>query len=765
MLQQSKWGHFESSGRKFVVTDPAPPRPWENYLYTMTDGMFQTIVTQRGEGQAFFNCPEVNLVSSGRNYCVRDKSDVSCWSINAGPAPHTAETYSCSHEPGQTSFLSSRAGIQASLEIAVASDRYVEVNRVVLENTTAVSREISLIGYHLVSLKGLDNRLECQRSEFYAEESALICERRHYRTPHHHYAAFFSSDRPVDSFCGSRDDFLGADVSFTSSAALTTGKLSGTHAYGTEPIAALQHTITLKPGEKIEINFALGLAQDLASARNAAREFRKNFSPSAVFERVQNDYDKLIGTCAIETPDEVLNTMLNVWTKCQLHRQTLAARSTPWFNWRNHLQDGWAWLLFDPSWLRHWILKTCEAAEPDGFMPRCSARVPQLNHPKQTHADIATWVAFCASRYYAETGDRELFNQQLDLPGPDGKLTVADCLVRGLEWLFNHRGKNGMALMRDGDWSDPLEEVGKKDIGESPWTSMALVHAARQVAPLLKVLGRTETSAWMLAEADVLAGKINEHAWDGDWYIRAITDDGERLCTHKDKDGRVSLLMQSWAVISGVTDQKRLAALTRSVDENNKTGVGPILYAPPFMTPRPWIGRETAKPAGTCVNGSCYNHVAIMWAKAEVMLGRPDESIRVIKQILPLRDQDETATTRAIPLWLPNYYHGPASLRPGQASDVMTGASAPWIFLVITDHIFGVRAAPEGLRIEPRLPAAWNKASFCRTFRGSVYEIVFERVGPGDGCKLELDGKRLVGTIIPAGEARGQIHDVLVKIG
>jgi cellobiose phosphorylase len=427
------------------------------------------------------------------------------------------------------------------------------------------------------------------------------------------------------------------------------------------------------------------------------------------------------------------------------------------------LQDAWAWLLFDPSWLRHWILKTCEAAKPDGFIPRCSPRVDKMAFPDQTHADIATWLALCASRYFAETGDLELFNQTLELDGPDGKLSVADCMVRGLEWLFNHQGKNGMTLMRDGDWSDPLEEVGKKDIGESPWTSMALVNAARKVDALLCALGREETVQSLKKQADAMAEKINENAWDGEWYIRAITDDGERLCTQADEDGRVSLLMQSWAVISGVADGKRLEAVVRSVDQNNKTEVGPVLYAPPFMKPRPWIGRETAKPAGTCVNGACYTHVAMMWAMAEVLLGRPEESVRIIKQILPLRDPDATGITRAVPLWLPNYYHAPASPHSGLASDVMTSASPPWIFLVITDHILGVKATPEGLEIKPCLPADWDRVSFSRIFRGTEYRIEFERSGAAGETSIELDGKPIQGNVLPRPESVGGVCRVTVR--
>ncbi len=757
-----KYGYFSDSGREYVVKDRFTPRPWENYLYTL-DGKFHSIITQRGGGSSFFDCPEVNNVSNGRNYCLFDYETGQTWSLNGGDGTVISDEYKCIHTPGSTEFIAKHGGIESNVKCALALDKYIEANRVSLKNTADKKRKISLICYHLINLKGIDNRLECQRMEFLGD--ALVCERRHYRTPKYNYAAFYKGDMAAASYCGSTQDFIGGDRSPAESTAFMTGKLSNTLAYGTEPIAVLQYDIELDAGQEITRDFALGLAQTIADAKAAAADYDVKAENDAIFDSVEKFYAELATQSAIETPDAVLNTMLNVWTKSQLHRQTLSARSTPWFNWRNHLQDAWAYLIFDPSWLKRWIKNTCEVQHDDGFMPRCSERVPLLKFPNQTHADIATWAALCAARYYAETGDTAIFDEKINYGEKGGKTaTIGRAIVNGLMWLFNHKGPNGMVLMRDGDWSDPLEEVGKRDIGESPWTSMALINAVKNFAPVLAEIGLADDAAKLSALADELAEKVNNTAWDGDWYIRAITDDGERLCTSKDADGRVSLLMQSWAVISGVASKERLERLVKAVDENNKTVVGPILYAPPFLTPRPWIGRETAKPAGTCVNGSCYNHVAIMWAKAEAILGRPEESIKIIKQVLPLRACDESDVTKAIPLWVPNYWHGTHSQRAGEGSNVMTSAAPPWIFLVMTDYIFGVRAELGGLWVKPCMPQSWNAARFERKYRGSDYVFEFERKGKGSGCVIELDGVKLTdGLIKPDNTAMR--HNVKVYIG
>jgi cellobiose phosphorylase len=748
-MYESKWGFLDEAGRRYVITTPETPRMWENYLYSM-DGKFHVIISQRAKGETFYDCFVVNTVSYSRNYCIFDKDNKNCWSLNAGDAPIKAESYQCTHSPGRTVFFAEHTGLKTKVSVVVDTESYREVNRVKITNNSNKTRKLSLIGYQEISLKGIDNKLECQWSRFVADANAIVCQRRHYRTPEYQYAVFYHCDSLVNSFCGSKADFLGGDVEFYESQVFKTGVLSNTDAYGTELITALQKNIELDPGQSMEINFTLSLAQNIDDAQQDALAFNKlGDGAYQIFGRVEQFYDQMLGSFPLELPDRTLNIMLNTWSKCQLHRQAISARSTPWFNWRNHLQDSWAYLMFDPTWEKYWIEQTCRATLEDGFMPRCSARIKELEFPDQTHADIATWAALCVERYIAETGDLEFLNKQIEYAENSKQATIVDCILGGLNWLIDHPGPNGMVLMRDGDWSDPLEEVGKRDIGESPWTSMALVNAVRHFNIVLNALGRQSDAEKLKASAQNIKDAVNKYAWDGNWYIRAITDDGERLCTKKDKDGRVSLLLQAWAIISGVADEDRVKKLVKAVDENNKNDhVGPILYAPPFMTPRPWIGRETAKPPGTCVNGSCYNHVAMMWAKAEMIIGRPEAAVDIIKKILPLQELDNTDKSKAIPLWMPNYWHGPHSKTPGLGSDVMTSASPPWMYLVVYDDLLGIKATVDGLLVSPCLPKYWDKIKVQRKWRGSTYNFEYKRKGDGNVISVRMDGKAVTRGLI-----------------
>ncbi|AQQ70514.1 Cellobiose phosphorylase [Limihaloglobus sulfuriphilus] len=762
-MYSSQWGSFTNDGKAYVIEDPVTPRPWENYLYSK-DGKFQAVVTQRGLGTTFYDCPQVNKVSDGRNFCVCTK-DGRYWSINGGAANQTPENYRCIHEPGKTSFETSFNGLNCNLEISLAPEKHAEIDRVIISNNSSDDKTFSLIGWHLVKLNGLDNRLECQYSRFNSEVNALVCQRRHYRTPRYKYAAFFTCDKKADSFCGSLQAFLGHDSDISDAESLKQCSLPQINAHGTEPISALQHDITLKPSESIELYYAFGVAQDMDEAEQKAGEFGSvSANYASQFTASRKYFKHLFNSVDIETPDSILNIMLSTWSRIQLDRQTVSARATPWFNWRNHLQDSWAFNMFDNSYSRKWITETCKRAYEDGFLPRCSARVKELTFPDQSHPDIATWAALSAERYIAESGDWGFLDEVVCYADGKAKAGIADILINGLDWLLNHRGKNGMVLMLEGDWSDPLEEVGRKGIGESPWTSMALINAINAFSDVLMRIDRQQEAQRLLKGAAELTKAVNKSAWDGDFYIRAITDDGLKVCTKDDPDGNVSLLMQSWALISGVASAQQIESIIKTVDSNNKTDIGPIIYAPPFMKPRPWVGRETAKPPGTCVNGSCYTHVAMMWAMAEVLVKRPGEAVDIMKRILPLHQEDHTPISTAVPLWMPNYFHGPASMTPGQSSDVMTSASPPWLFLVVCEHLLGIRATLEGLHIAPCMPNDWNKAGFRRMWQGSEYDFTFNRVGPGNSISIEVDGNRIEGNILKPDSSHKQ-HKINITLG
>ncbi|OHB54579.1 MAG: hypothetical protein A2Y12_09660 [Planctomycetes bacterium GWF2_42_9] len=726
MQFRSKWGFVDSSSDCYTITRPDTPRPWDNYIYGR-DGKFQIVISQRGLGPVFYICEKANLVSRGRNYCLVDKDSGQSWSLTGFGV---TDEYACRHYPGRTEFYIKHSQIESTLVISADLDQPAELARLIICNHSTGTRRFVLVGSHFTELDGIGNDHQLEKTRYNASAGALLAQRCHYGTAKYKYASYYMADKQPKSYCGSYGAFLGSDVSIEQAEGFKTGVLPNVDAHATKMIQALSYELELRPKQEYKINFIYGLADNFDDAENQLLSFRKPDLAIHGQMRSQQAFDELT-VDFIKTPDEKLNLLLNKWTKVQLHRQVITSRFSFLHNWRNNLQDAWGWMIFDPTWARYYLKEVCQIAKDDGFLPRSSPRVPEvakgMYYLYQRHNDIATWAGLLAGRYAAETGDLEFFYEKVAYAEGRHTSTVIDCLINGIRWLCKQRGKHGMVLLLDGDWSDPLEEAGRRGIGESPWTSVAFVHAIKNFAPLLRKLDRDAEAKEFEYVSTELVEAVNRHAWDGQWYIRGITDDGIRFGVSSDDDARISLLMQAWAIIAGVVPNDRMPILLGSIDKHIKTSMGPILYSPPFMKWRPNVGRESAKQPGTGENGSCYIHAAMMLAVAEVVARRPDEALKIINHVLPLRGEDCTDVTNAIPLWIPNFWHGPHSITPGLTSGIINTGAAAWLYQLVMEGFLGIKPTMEGLEINPCLPSSWDSVQISRKLRETQLNFGYVR--------------------------------------
>jgi cellobionic acid phosphorylase len=746
----NRWSRFIDAGHCLEISDLFTPLNWDNHLYA-ADGKFYAEISQRGLGPVYYNY-EANRVSAGRNFCLGHAGEV--WSLTGGPSPQTAQSRTCRQYPGRSVFRTSNRGIAAELLVALDPDDCVEIERLTLTNETKRELEVVLTAVQLVELEGLDNTQQLEETRYDPALHALLLQRRHATTADNKYAAFFAADAAPDSFCGSYLDFMGGDGDWAQAMAWRTDRLPEAHAYASKPIFALRFKLNLPPGIARTLHFGFGVADDFEDAARRAAAFLSPGHAERAVARNAAFYAGALGSDQIDTPDKNVDLMLNVWTRLQLFHQNLSARKGPMHNWRNNLQDAMGRLILEPARARLRIREMCEQAQADGFLPRTSpkgSQVPALHRHSltQRHADIATWAAWCATRFAQETGDLAFFEEQVAYAGAERRGAVADILANGLWWLTKHRGQNGLVLMLDGDWSDPLEAAGRKGIGESPWTSVALVHAIRHYAPILRRLNRHGMADDLELARRELTEAVNGAAWDGEWYIRGITDDGIRFCTRTDPDANVSMMMQAWAIIAGVVPPDRLESVTRALDAHCKTDIGPVLYGPPFLRERPEIGRESAKRPGTGENGSCYTHAAMMLAWAEVQLNRPDEALRILQQVLPLARDDVYDVRRGSPLWWANYYQSPYAKHPGRSSNIISSGAPAWLFMVVYEGLLGITPTLEGLRIAPRLPTGWDQVRVTRLWRGARYDIEYRRAPAADGVRVMLDGRPLSEPVLP----------------
>src|SRR5262249_54055942 len=128
-------------------------------------------------------------------------------------------------------------------------------------------------------------------------------------------------------------------------------------------------------------------------------------------------------------------------------------------------------------------------------------------------------------------------------------------------------GPHGLPLMGSGDWNDGMNRVGKGGKGESVWLAWFLIDTLRRFAEIAEARGDAPASALDRERAEALRRAIEEHAWDGAWYLRAFYDDGTPLGSARRIECQIDSVAQSWAVISGGAEVSRGRRAMESVHE------------------------------------------------------------------------------------------------------------------------------------------------------------------------------------------------------
>ena len=92
----------------------------------------------------------------------------------------------------------------------------------------------------------------------------------------------------------------------------------------------------------------------------------------------------------------------------------------------------------------------------------------------------------------------------------------------------------------------------------------------------------TEYIAFLDENQKKLGNLIQELCWDEDRFIRGFTESGETIGKRTDPEANMWLNPQSWAVISGLADEKQADCALQQVYDRLNTEYGAILMDPPY---------------------------------------------------------------------------------------------------------------------------------------------------------------------------------------
>ncbi len=347
-----------------------------------------------------------------------------------------------------------------------------------------------------------------------------------------------------------------------------------------------------------------------------------------------------------------------------------------------------------------------------------------------------------------------------------GEGTMFEHVLANVDYLWNHRGKHGSPLIGIADWNDAIDSAGDEGRGESVWLGIAFHRTLLYAAELAGILGKNDVETDLLNKAQEMKKILNgPDGWDGDWFLGGYTDEDTPFGSLKNKEGKIHMNSQTWAILADVCGEDRKRQVMSMVDKYCDTEHGPALLRPAYTQTDLSIGRITKFAPGIKENGAIFCHAVAFKIVADCMAGRGDQAFDSFQKINPACQKSDLYKVE--PYVFAEYLVGPEHpYRFGEGAYTWITGTAAWMYLAATEWILGARRDFEGLRIEPCIPSKWDKCFIKRTFRQDIYEISIENPKHvNKGIKsITVDGNKIQGNLIkPFGD--GKAHKVKVVMG
>ncbi|HCL02964.1 MAG TPA: N,N'-diacetylchitobiose phosphorylase [Lachnoclostridium phytofermentans] len=774
-----QYGHFDQEKKEYVIDRVDLPTSWTNYL-----GVKDTcvVVNQTAGGYMFYKSPEYHRVTRFRGNSVpmdrpghyvylRDNETKDYWSVSWQPVgkPLDEAKYTCRHGMSYSVYECDYQKLKATQTLVVPIDEDVELWDVTVTNNDSKPRNISLFTYCEFSFHHImiDNQnfqmsLYCAGSSY---EDGIIEHDLFYEEFGYQY---FTSTLAPDGYECLRDKFLGLYHTETNPIGVMNGELSGSTELGNNHCGSLQHNFVIQPNETIRIVYMLGEGN-----RSAGKRIREKYSNLSAVDQVYHDlktfWNEKQSKLQIQTPNEGMNTLINTWTLYQAEINVMFSRFASFIEvggrtglgYRDTAQDSMTIPHSNPEKCKQRIRELMQGLVSDGyglhlFQPEWFVKdedkkpfksptvVPSPDKNSIVHgikdacSDDALWLVSSVVEYIKETGEFELADEVITY-ADGGEGTVYEHLTKILDFSSKQVGATGICKGLRADWNDCLNLGG----GESAMVSFLHYWALNNFISLAKFLNREEDVQKYTALADHVKEVCNKELWDQEWFIRGITKNGKKIGTINDKEGKIHLESNSWAVLSGAaTNEKGLKAMD-SVYQHLYTPYGILLNAPSYTVPDDDIGFVTRVYPGLKENGAIFSHPNPWAWAAECELGRGDRAMEFYNALCPYYQNDKIEIREAEPYSYCQFIMGRDHTAFGRARHPFMTGTGGWAYFSATRYMLGIKPQFDYLEINPCIPGSWDSFHVTREWRGAVYEIAVENPdGVMKGVKeIYLDGK------------------------
>jgi cellobiose phosphorylase len=780
-----KFGFFDDERREYVVTRPDTPLPWINYLGVEA---YCGLISNTAGGYSFYKDPRerrilryrYNNVPSdrpGRYIYLRDNASGDYWSASWQPVMKDLARcrYECRHGLSYTTIASGYAGIDTETTYFVPLGQNLEIWHLSVVNATKRARRLSLFTYVEFCLWDAVNDMSDFQYNLNIGQTRFRGNAIYHLTNFHAHQPCFSwfwSNRPVASYDGVRQAFVGPYRSEANPIAVESGRCSGELAVGWAPFAGLQVDLTLEPRSSDEVVFVLGYGEKLGDESSSMKRYKSVKNVIAEKARLAAYWNDTLSRYSAHTPDPAVSSMVNIWNQYQCRTTFNWSRSASYYEsgigrgmgFRDSNQDILGFAHQIPDLARQRLLDIAATQFPEGRAHHQYSPLTKMGSG-EGFGDDHLWLIIAAAHYVKESGGLAVLETPVAY-NDGGTGPLYEHLERALDYSTASTGWHGLPKIENADWNDCLNLKGPTGNASSVMVAQMFVMAAGLLAELADRTGRSSSARDYRDRADAMARRINDAAWDGQWYLRAFDDSGAPVGTAKTKEGRLWLETQAWAVLSGTASPDRGRACMDSVKKHLATEHGIVLFWPAYGTYHPELGYVSVFPKGLKENAAIFCHTNPWAMIAETMLGRGDIAFNYYTSILPPAGNDNAEIHATEPYVYSQMIAGKEHKDFGQAKNSWLTGTASWNFVAISQYILGVRPDFDGLIVDPCIPRKWEGFTVTRSFRRDTYRIAVSN--PRHVCRgvtsVSVDGEALNGNLLPV-FGDGATHEVEVAMG
>ncbi|HSJ49762.1 MAG TPA: glycosyl hydrolase family 65 protein [Actinomycetota bacterium] len=785
-----------------MISRPDTPLPWINYLGSED---FFGLISNTAGGYTFYRDARLRRLTryrynnapsdvGGRFLYLRDEDTGTFWSPSWQPVRTELDDYRCRHGLGYTVIGSRFGDVDTETLYFVPLGRTLEVWRTRVTNHRPTRARLSLFSAVEFCLwDAWDDATNFQRNLSIGEvefENAVVYHKSEYRERRSHFA-FFACSAEIVGFDTRREEFLGPYRGWDRPLVVETGRSGDSIAHGWAPMGSHHVALDLEPNETTEIVFLLGYSENppeekfdpVGSQTIDKRLVRpiidRLLRPPAVeeeFERLRASWAETLASVRVSTPNHHVDRMVNVWNAYQCMVTFNLSRSASLFEsgigrgmgFRDSNQDLLGFVHMVPTRARERILDIAATQLPTGGAYHQYQPLTKRGNDAVGSGfnDDPLWLILSVAAYVKETGDRALLDEPVSYDNEPGtEAPLYEHLQRSLRYTLDRLGPHGLPLIGRADWNDCLnlncfsEEPGESfqttenregGVAESVFIAGLFAIATEELAALAELRDLPEEAAAYRADRERMAAAVREHAWDGDWFLRAYDYFGRPVGSAASEEGRIFVEPQGMCVLGGLgLEDGRARRALDSVAEQLATPHGIVLVHPAFSRYHVELGEIGSYPPGYKENGGIFCHTNPWVVIAETLVGNGDRAFDYYLRINPSAREDLSEVHRCEPYVYAQMIAGKEAPTHGEAKNSWLTGTAAWNFVAITQWILGIRPEHDGLRIDPCLPSGWEGFEAERRFRGATYRIRVRARSAGRVSSLLVDGRSVDGQVVP----------------